>query len=68
MGNALRDFTFLMGVIVIGSTSPDFDHILPPYTRSWGHSEVVLLVVFLCGLGIAYISRPIKSWFLRRRR
>jgi len=63
----VRAIALLVGVIVVGSICSDLDHILPPFKGAWGHSEIILLVAFLLGLGIAYLGRQIKSRILRSK-
>ena len=52
-------------LVAFGSIGGDADHVLPPYTRSWGHSDIVVLVVCLCGLAASYKSRLHKARILK---
>jgi hypothetical protein len=60
----VRVMAWLIFTVLAGATLPDLDHILPPYQRSWGHDYLIPCIV-LAVLVIAYISRLVKSRFLR---
>lgn len=66
MDNKMRVVTLFMGIIIVGSTLSDLDHILPPFKRSWGHNPWIVLAIFLLGLGIAYFSRLFRTRILRK--
>ena len=66
MGNKMRGFALILGIIILGSVSPDFDHILPPYDRSWGH-DWRLPTFILSGVVIAYLGRRFRDWILDSR-
>ena len=55
----------LVGAIVVGSVLPDIDHILPPYTRSWGHN--LMYPALLTGLVLTYLCGCIIIRLLRKR-
>ena len=62
----VRVSSLFVGVVVIGSTLPDLDHILPPFTRSWGH-DFRLPLIILAVLVVAYMGRFIRVRVLRNR-
>ena len=66
MGNKMRGFACFIFAIGLGSTLGDIDHILPPFQRSWGHNIWILLVVSIVILVVTYLSRQIRTWFLRK--
>jgi protein-S-isoprenylcysteine O-methyltransferase Ste14 len=64
VSNKVRNFTFFVGAVVVGSTMPDIDHLFPPYKRTWGHLWFVPCVILLCVV-VTYFGRQIKSRILR---
>ena len=62
-----KKFNFALGVLVISvaAVAPDSDHILPPYTRSWGHLAVIPYAI-LFSLAITHTCGLFRTWVLRR--
>ena len=53
-------------LVAIGSVLSDFDHVLPPFRRSWGHNYLFVMAVFVLGIGATYLYRWIRARILRR--
>ena len=60
----VRVSSLFVGVVVIGSTLSDLDHILSPFIRSWGH-DFRLPCLILAIVAIAYISRYARARVLK---
>ena len=62
-----KKFNFALGVLVIGAgaTLGDLDHILPPYTRAWGHMAVIPGAI-LFSLALTHICGLFRTRILRR--
>ena len=62
-----KKFNFALGVLVIGAgaTLGDADHILPPYTRAWGHLAIIPGAI-LFSLAITYCGRRLGAWLLNK--
>lgn len=62
--HTLRVPTLFVGAVVFGSIIGDLDHILPPQTRSWGHTYLVPGIILFVVV-IAYIGRRIRVRVLK---
>ena len=59
-------YTLWFGALVaFGSVIGDADHILPPFTRSWGHSYYTVVAVFIGGISLTYLCRLYRARILR---